>query len=325
MDNLCHSLVGWAMGEADLKRKTRYGNAALIISANLPDLDVLVFMTSTPSVEFRRGWTHGIVAQVVLPIVLTAVIAGFDRVRRLCRDHFVAPGLRRHSRVSAVPFDVPWLVVLCYAGVLSHVGLDFLNNYGVRLLAPFNWRWFYGDALFIADLWLWLALAAGIWLSRRRGSARPARGALVFATCYISAMLVSAQTARGVVASIWQTTRGTEPRALMVGPLPITPFTRTVVVDAGDHYETGTFSWWSASVSFDADRIPKNDRDPAVAVARESRLISAYLVWSRFPYWTITPANGAVEVGVRDMRFGGALGGRLATRVVIHPGDPATR
>lgn len=313
MDNLCHSLVGWAMGEADLKRKTRYGNAALIISANLPDIDVLVFMTSTPSVEFRRGWTHGIVAQLVLPIALTAVIAGFDRLRR------------GHARSSNVALNVPWLLGLCYAGVFSHVGLDFLNNYGVRLLAPFDWRWFYGDAVFIVDLWLWLALAAGVWLSRRRGSPRPARGALVFAACYILAMLVSAQAARGVVATIWQTTRGTKPRALMVGPLPITPFTRTVVVDAGDHYETGTFSWWSASVSFDPGRIPKNDRDPAVAVARESRVISAYLVWSRFPYWTITPANGAVEVGVRDMRFGGALGGRLATRVFIHPGAPAAR
>jgi inner membrane protein len=301
------------MGEADLKRKTRYGNAALMISANLPDLDVLVFMTSTPSVEFRRGWTHGILAQLVLPIALTVAIAGFDRLRR------------RRARSSDVALSVPWLLGLGYAGVFSHVGLDFLNNYGVRLLAPFDWRWFYGDAVFIADLWLWLALAAGIWLSRRRGSPHPARGALVFAACYIAAMIVSAQAARGVVASIWQTTRGAAPQALMVGPLPVTPFTRTVVVDAGDHYETGTFSWWSASVSFDPARIPKNDRDPAVAAARDSRLISAYLVWSRFPYWTITPADGAVEVGVRDMRFGGALGGRLATRVVIHPGAPATR
>ena len=64
-------------------------------------------------------------------------------------------------------------------------------------------------------------------------------------------MLVSAQAARGVVTDIWRQVRGTEPQALMVGPLTITPFTRTVIVDAGDHYETGTFSWWSASLSFD--------------------------------------------------------------------------
>ena len=310
MDNLCHTLVGLAMGEAGLKRKTRYGNAALMIAANLPDVDVLVFMTATPSVEFRRGWTHGIVAQLLLPVALTALIVGIDR-------------LRRGGRAPDVPLDVRWLLALCYAGVLSHVGLDFLNNYGVRLLAPFDWRWFYGDAVFIADLWLWLALGAGIWLSRRRHSPRPARGALVFTVCYVAAMLVGAQAARGVVADIWRVARGTEPRALMVGPLPLTPFTRMVIVDAGDHYETGVFSWWSAGVTFDSERIPKNDHDPAVSVAQQSRLISAYLVWSRFPYWTIEPRDGALEVGVRDMRFGGALGGRLAVRVLIRPEAPA--
>lgn len=307
MDNLCHTLVGLAMGEAGLKRTTRYGNAALMIAANVPDIDVLVFMTNTPSVEFRRGWTHGVVAQLLLPVATTAAIVVFDRLRR------------RRDDTPDRPLRTSWLLVLGYLGVLSHVGLDFLNNYGVRLLAPFDWHWFYGDAVFIVDVWLWLALAAGIWLSRRLGTPTAARGALVFAGCYVVAMLVSAQVARGVVAELWRTSRGAAPRALMVGPLPLTPFTRAVIVDAGDHYETGTFSWWSASVAFSPERIPKNDRDPAVAVARQTRLIGAYLVWARFPYWTVMPAADSVAVGVADMRFGGALGNRMAAQVVIHP------
>ena len=307
MDNLCHTLAGLAMGEAGLKRKTRYGNAALMIAANIPDVDVLVFLTGTPSVEFRRGWTHGIVAQLVLPLITTALFVGFDRLRRP-RDSVHRPPLR-----------VPWLIALCYAGLYSHVGLDFLNNYGVRLLAPLDWRWFYGDAVFIVDVWLWLTLAAGIWLSRRRGTPNAARGALVFAGCYVLAMLVSAQAARTVVANVWRTSRGTEPRALMVGPLPLTPFTRAVIVDAGDHYETGTFSWWSSSVAFSPERIAKNDRNPAVVAARRTRLIAAYLVWARFPYWTVMPSADSVEVGVADVRFGPALGNRMAARVVIRP------
>ena len=307
MDNLCHTLVGFAMGEAGLKHRTRYGNAALMIAANLPDVDVLVFLTDTPSVEFRRGWTHGIVAQALLPVALTGLLVVLDRWRQ------------RDGPVAATPLRVSWLLGLCYLGVLSHVGLDFLNNYGVRLLAPFDWRWFYGDAVFIADLWLWLALGAGVWLSRRLVSPLPARGALVFAGCYIAAMLLSAQLARGVVAELWRSTRGSEPRALMVGPLPLTPFTRAVIVDAGDHYESGTFSWWSSSVSFDPGRVVKNDRQPAVAAARQTRLISAYLVWARFPYWVVQPADGGVDVSVRDMRFAGALGGRLTAHVVIPP------
>jgi len=306
MDNLCHTLVGLAMGEAGLKRTTRYGNAALMIAANIPDIDVVVFLTDTPSVEFRRGWTHGIVAQLVLPLLTTAAIVAFDR-------------LRRRQAETGPPLSVGWLLVLGYAGIYSHVALDFLNNYGVRLLAPVDWRWFYGDALFIVDLWLWVALAAGIWLTRRRGTPTPARGALVFAAAYALAMLLSAHAARGVVASVWRTSRGTSPQALMVGPLPLTPFTRAVIVDAGDHYETGTFSWWSSSVTFSPERIPKNDRDPAVAIARQTRLVAAYLVWARFPYWTITRSARSVDVGVADVRFGPALGNRMAAHVAIHP------
>ena len=48
MDNLCHTLVGAAIGEAGLKHRTRYAQAALMIAANLPDVDVLVFATNLP-------------------------------------------------------------------------------------------------------------------------------------------------------------------------------------------------------------------------------------------------------------------------------------
>ena len=54
MDNVCHTLVGAALGRAGLAQRTRFGAAALMISANIPDLDVLVFATNTIAVSFRR-------------------------------------------------------------------------------------------------------------------------------------------------------------------------------------------------------------------------------------------------------------------------------
>ena len=53
MDNVCHTLVGAAFGSAGLSRRTRFGAAALLISANLPDVDVLVFATATPALLAR--------------------------------------------------------------------------------------------------------------------------------------------------------------------------------------------------------------------------------------------------------------------------------
>lgn len=306
MDNVCHTLVGAAFGEAGLKYRTRFGAAALMISANISDVDVLVFATGTPPVSFRRGITHGVIAQILLPIVLTGIFMAIARLRPAEGD-------------DRPPLKPAWLLALSFAGVYSHVFLDFLNNYGVRLLTPFNWRWFYGDSVFIIDPWLWLMLGVGIWLTRRRQAPTPVRGALLFATAYILLMLVSARAARGTVERVWHGMRGASPVALMVGPVPITPFTREVIVDAGDHYESGTFSLWSTALTMGPDRVAKNDDRPEVAAAREAPNVRAFLVWSRFPYWTLHPEGLNVRVSVFDMRFAG--GGRGFSQSVVVPRD----
>ena len=308
MDNFCHTLVGAAFGEAGLKRRTRFGNPTLMIAANLPDLDVLSFLVGTADpISFRRGWTHGVYAQLALPLLFAGVMYAIGRLwpRRGVADVARSDVERRvPSEVEGPALHAGWLLLLSYIGVYSHVFLDFLNNYGVRVLAPINWRWFYGDALFIADVWLWLILGVGVWLARRQRRPSFAGAALVFGSCYIVAMLVSAQAARTVVSDLWRDVRGQSPRALMVGPLPFTPFTRVVIVDAGDHYETGTFTWWPMAVSFDPAPVRKNSGDAMVKKARaQEPHIREFLVWARFPFWTIGPDKDGTRVNVGDVRF----------------------
>jgi inner membrane protein len=203
--------------------------------------------------------------------------------------------------------------VLAFVGVYSHVFLDFLNNYGVRLATPFSWQWFYGDAIFIVDPWMWIMMAVGIWLAGSHGRPRPARVALIVISCYIAVMLISGRMARGIVADSWRRSHGTEIRALMVGPLPLWPFSRQVIVDAGDHYEYGTFSWLQRAVTFVPERIPKNSDAPEVVAARQNNNIRAFLVWARFPFWTIEPTSSGVRVTVSDMRFAGQNGFSAST------------
>jgi inner membrane protein len=301
--------VGAAIGEAGLKRKTPLGSVTLMIAANLPDLDVLVFATGSPAIAFRRGWTHGMVAQLLLPLALTAVIASVARLRAT-----------RGGALRRPDVDVRWLLALSYVGLYSHVFLDYLNNYGIRLLAPLDWRWFYGDAVFIIDLWLWLVLGTGVWIARRRRRVAPAIWAIGVAVFYVAVMLGSARAARPIVSDAWQELRGTSPQALMVGPVPLTPFRRDVIVDAGDHYETGIFSWWPSGVTFDARTVPKNGHAPAVAKAREADGVRAFLVWSRFPYWELRDTKDGTLVTVKDMRFPGRFS---ASTIVRRQDDPA--
>jgi inner membrane protein len=294
VDNLCHTLVGAALGEAGLGRRTGFGTGALMIASNLPDMDVLVFASGTPSVAFRRGWTHGVLADVLLPLLFTGVVVLIARWRG--RDD-IRPGQ---------------MLLLAYVGVILHVLMDLLNNYGVRLLMPFSGHWFYGDVLFIIDPWLWIILGAGIWLARRWRSVKPVRGSLLLAAAYVLAMIVSARLARAEIIDRWQQVEGQPPHALMVGPVPLTPLRRQVIIDAGDRYETGTFTWQPRNVRFDRGAVLKNDSDPRVAIARSAPNIRAFLVWSRFPFWTLEPADRGTRVTVGDMRFVGGPG--LAAR-----------
>ena len=296
MDNLCHTLTGAAFGEAGLKRRTRYGTATLTIASNLPDLDVFVFLTDTAGFAFRRGWTHGLLAQAVLPVAFAALMWGIGRAASRNRV--------RDADDPRPPVHFGWLLALSYIGVLSHVFLDYLNNYGIRLLAPFDWTWFYGDSVFILDLFLWTFLGVGVWMARRQRKPELARGALVFSACYIVATLLATRASREIVTDAWRQLRGREPVRVMVGPVPITPFTRVAIIDAGARYETGTFRWWDRSVIFDPTSIPKNDAAPEVARAREqSPRVREFLVWARFPAWTITPTPRGAEVTVFDLRF----------------------
>ena len=88
---------------------------------------------------FRRGWTHGVLALALWPFVLTGVLLAWDRFVRLRRKPDAAPA-------RAGP-----LLALTALAVISHPTLDWLNNYGLRWLMPFDGRWFYGDALFVID------------------------------------------------------------------------------------------------------------------------------------------------------------------------------
>jgi len=288
MDNVCHTLVGAAMGQAGLKKHSAYATATLMIAANIPDLDVLVFATDTPAVEFRRGWTHGVVGQALLPIGVTLAVMLWARLR---------PGPTRE------PLRPARLLALAYLALYSHLFLDFLNNYGVRLLAPLEWRWFYGDAVFIVDPWLWLMLGTGVWVARRKRMPQPAALALGIATGYVLVMLASAAVSLEAVGREWRAQRGYDPSALMVGPVPVSPFTHEVIVDAGDHYETGTYRFWSPRLQLDATRVPKNEQAPEVATARRAPAIRSFLVWSRFPVWELQRTGEGTRVTVRDMRF----------------------
>lgn len=160
MDPITHTFTGAALAASGLRRTTPLATAALIIGANAPDIDGCAYFAGPyTALAFRRGWTHGVLVVSLLPFVVTGALLLWNRL------------WRRRKRPAAAPVRAAALLGVAAIGVATHPFLDWLNNYGIRWLMPFEHRWFYGDALFIVDPWVWLALGAAACLTYSR---RPA-------------------------------------------------------------------------------------------------------------------------------------------------------
>ncbi len=71
-------MAGWVLGQAGLKTKSRKGLAALILGANMPDIDVFFGWVPWEPLATHRGFTHGLIGGVLLMPPLLAALAGAD-------------------------------------------------------------------------------------------------------------------------------------------------------------------------------------------------------------------------------------------------------
>ena len=333
MDNIAHTLAGLALAEAGLKRRTALGTATLAIAANLPDIDALIYVfgDGPDALAFRRGWTHGPIAMLVLPLMLMAVMRGWDRA------FGDKPG-RRHTPVNA-----GWLFALALIGVASHPLLDLMNTYGVRLLMPFSGRWFYGDALFIIDPWLWASLAIGILLSRWRARrmrdasagvarnrkrpsrevpteggwvTRPATFAIALFVGYATAMFIAGRIGR---AAVDRAATGERATRTMVAPVPVNPFRREVLRQVGASYESGTLTFSPGAAYTPRATIDRGHDAPGVAAAALSPDGRKFLAWARFPFFRVDQVGDSLRVRMSDARYVDERGRGWASVVVIVP------
>ena len=157
MENISHTLAGFALARAGLGGGRRLRTAALVVGSNLPDIDLLWSLRGGPAIYLgeHRGFTHSILGGALLALGLgTLLWAAECRLERPFRN-----GLSSRSAHLLASLNLSFLAVFL------HLGFDFLNDYGLRPFLPFSDRWYYGDIVFIVDPWFWLLLGGGLHLS----------------------------------------------------------------------------------------------------------------------------------------------------------------
>jgi len=313
VDNLTHSLVAAVMGRMGLKRLSPRAMPAMIIAANLPDLDSFVARgVGCDPLAAHRGFTHGIGGLVTMPFLAVAIVWLWERLH---------PG-------KEGPLKLGGLLLACFLAVLSHPLLDLMNTYGTRILEPFSHRWFYADTLFIIDPWIWLALILGLeisWRAERLGRdwRRPAAWAFTAMLLYIA--LNNAISARAVALTRPLVENVARPRMIVASEVPLTFWKRRMIWRGDAIGGAGDYDLLQGlnHATLDPEITPLRLDDPRLAAAaKRDRHVRAFLFWSRMP---MVVKQGA-HAFLTDQRFyeGGSRISRGAFMIPLDNPHPSS-
>lgn len=290
--------MGLALSRAGLNRITPRATVLLVLSANLPDCDIAALTRSQLAyLEVHRGATHALLFVPILALGCVLFVAALFRQR--------------------LPWFQAW--VACCLGVLSHLLLDWTNNYGIRLMIPFSLQWFHLDlnsltdgpilaALALAAIWPWLSGLVGSEI----GEAQKSQGrgiaiaTLLFCVVYDAASYSLHNRALTQLES--RLYSGAPPLDVAALPTAMNPFRWRGIVTtkiAFLQYDLNTLGQLDTE---GADRFFKIPTSEPIANVSKSPEFSYFRYFARFPVWSIQPLALNDGVGKRieltDLRFG---------------------
>jgi inner membrane protein len=312
MEPVTHFLTGACIGRAGLNRKSAYVTLAAVLAAEAADLDIVWgFAGPVEGLKHHRGITHTFVA---VPFVAAAAVGAtwlyhrWREHRRKLRSQSAVP-VEPGAPLRAQPQQVRWLWVYLAALIasLSHILLDWTNNYGVRPFFPFNPRWYAGSFVFIVEPVLLLLLFAALIIpgilglvERDMSSKRTpfrGRGWAIFALTGMFLVwcvrYAEHAQAEAVVRSNPVTADPVD--RIAAEPYMLNPFRWHAIVETRDYYQFAEVNARTGEIDSEAenDRLRKPLDTPAVEAAKQTALGKVYLDWGR---WATVEEVGQVQV-----------------------------
>jgi inner membrane protein len=301
MEPITHMLTGAVLARSGFNRKATYMTAAMVIAAELPDIDTAWgLLGSMYGFGHHRGITH-----TFLGIAVEAALVTWG-----CRAVY----RWRHKGGDAAP-SWAWLYCGSLVALLSHLLLDWTNNYGLRPFFPFDARWFAGSFVFIFEPVLFgillVALVApslfgligsevGAKKVRFRG-----RGWAIAALVGVAALYAVRYVEHGKAIEIATQNEPAGTTSVFASPHPVNPFLWSTVTDTPASYRLGTVDTRLGTMlpSMPADTVYKEEVKLAILVAKRSDLGQYYLDWSMYPMITEVPRVVDVNHPWTDVRF----------------------
>jgi len=298
LEPITHFLTGAVLARAAFNRKTALATATMTLAAEAPDLDVF-WSFKGPVVGFahHRGFTHSFVGL----ILVSAVVTGFMYLVWRLRG--------RRTKIPNLPTRWGLLFLFAYIAGLTHILLDYTNNYGVRPFWPFWEKWYSWDIVFIVEPALYVILVAGLVLpavfSRHKPLPRRRSAATVALACVI--VLYSARDhehRKAMHALEHQQFKSAAPTRVSVYPYYWYLYRWYAVAETHDLFATSDIDSRTGDMNrAEMEFFAKPPETAVTVAAKKSYLGRVYLDWAQYPLVTETPSGEEWIVHFKDLRF----------------------
>jgi inner membrane protein len=157
MEPVTHLLTGACLSRTGLNRRAAYATLTMVVAAEFPDIDTLwSFRGPIEGFQHHRGITHTFLGLPFEAALIVAAVYGLHRCRVRRARATVPVSKARPLTVAPVRWGV--LYGLALVALLSHLLLDYTNNYGLRPFFPFSGHWYAASIVFIFDPWMFAML-----------------------------------------------------------------------------------------------------------------------------------------------------------------------
>lgn len=308
------------MGRAGLNRKTALATLTLTLAAEAPDLDVIgTFRGPAFGFAHHRGFTHSFVG---VPLDALVVIGFVYLIWRL--------GGRKVKDPTLPPRWGLLFLYACLAG-LSHILLDFTNNYGIRPFWPFSEKWYSWDIVFIFEPVMFVFLVLGLVVpalfgmidqeigARGRGPRGRVAATLALAGVVLLWGLRDFEHRRAVNALEARTYNGVDPLRVSAYPKWIDPFHWDGVVETPAFFALAPVNSLGPEVDPE-ERMElryKPEETPVTLAAKNSYVGRVFLDWAQYPITETetlqSPQHGWIVL-FRDLRYSGMASSMVSRR-----------
>ncbi len=260
----------------------------LVFSAIAPDFDYITRIWGVDVfLRYHRGITHGILALIIFPAIMGLIF-----------------------RKKTGFFYTYFLSFIAYA---MHLFLDLTNQYGTRILSPFDWNQYSLDLTFIIDPYITIGFLLSVIIAsmnKKRSVFLTVCTLLIFIGYIAGRAYLQKETRQFLMTRV-------DANIYKIYPLPNDFLRWWFIARSGSEVKAGFVDLFTKKICIH-DNYNIDFNNDAISRSKSSQVVQNFLYFARYPYAEVKEFDNKTVVTWKELSYSFMSGERFVAKVIFN-------